>query len=300
MSSDNVEPAFRATLVAGLVAGGLGAGATAAATLAGLASGSAIAPVAIALACLVGIGHHWKTQLARMLKEQSRMSRQRFAELEDKLAETQGLVQLGNVAPPFPLPFGGDYALTADAAAVLTRQVILLHPRVVLELGSGVSTVLVAGLLQKLGAGRVISLEHDSAWAAETRKQIHAAGLDDHATVVDAPLCKQSLDGQPYLWYDIPMAPSDVGPVDLVVVDGPPQRIDPQGLPRYPALPKLLPQLSERAELFVDDYKRAPEQEMVRLWLERFPGWQARTVDTVPGTCLLSRVQTVKGAGAEG
>jgi hypothetical protein len=297
---DDTKPAYWPALRAGLLAGGFVAGSIAAAAAVGVAAASAIVPVAMALACLVAIGHHWKTQLARALKEQSRTSRQRFAELDSKLAETQGLVQLGNIAPPFPLPFGGDFALTADAAAVLTRQVLLLRPRVVMELGSGVSTVLVARLLQNLGAGRVISLEHDPAWAAETRRQIHAVGLDEFAMVVEAPLREQSIDGQTYLWYDAGQVPDDLGPVDLLIVDGPPQWIDPKGLPRYPALPRLLPRLSERAELFVDDYKRPPEQEMVRLWLERFPGWKAQSVSTVPGTCLLSRTTTVAGAHTTG
>ena len=299
MSSGDAGPDIRVALVAGLLAGAFGAAATAAIAAAGLTTAAAIAPVAIALTCLVAIGHHWKTQLARMLKDQFRMSRQRFAEMEDKLAETQGLVQLGNLAPPFPLPFGGKYALTADAAAVLGRQVLQLRPRVVVELGSGVSTVLVARLLQSIGGGRVVSLEHDAAWAAETRNHIRAAGLEDFASVIEAPLSRQMLDGKAYQWYDVANVPNDLGPVDLVIVDGPPQRIDPGGLPRYPALPMLLPRLSERAELFVDDFKRSPEQEMVRLWVERFPGWQARTVDTVPGTCLLSRVPTGANTDAD-
>lgn len=277
----------------GLV-GVLGAGATAAAAAAGLAPSGSIVPVAVVLALWGGVGHYWKTQQVRIATEQFRAARRRFKTLEQQLAETQGLVQVSAGGLPYPLAFGGDYALTADAGALLARRVTLCRPRTVLELGSGVSTVLVAGLLQGLGGGRVYSLDHDPAWAEETRRQIAAAGLQECAMVLDASLVSQEIDGKTFRWYELPEPVKALDHIDFLIVDGPPQNIAPEGLPRYPALPVLASKLSENAEIFVDDAKRPAEQETVRLWLARFPGWEAQQFETVPGTCVLTRIEGSK------
>jgi len=286
-----------AALKAGLVVGASGAAATAVAAAVGLTSGTAIAPVGVVLCFLTMLTHYWKTQHARIAAEELDLIRRRFGALEQQIAEAQGLVQLGSLRLPYPLAFGGDYALTADAAAVLARQVALCRPNVVVELGSGVSTVLVGKLLQDQGHGRIYSLDHDSAWAEETRKQVRAAGLQDQAEVLDAPLSRQEVDGQHFLWYEIPAKVNELAQIDLLIVDGPPQAIDPNGLPRYPALPKLLPQLSADAAIFIDDAKRPGETEMVRRWVERFPGWKTTLLQTGPGTCLLYRNPSTGGQG---
>src|SRR6266567_2263259 len=189
--------------------GASGAAATAVAAAAGLTSGTVIAPVAVVLCFLTMATHYWKTQQARIAAEELDLARRRFDALEQQIAEAQGLVQLGSLRLPYPLAFGGDYALTADAAAVLARQVALCRPNVVVELGSGVSTVLVGKLLQVQGHGRIYSLDHDSSWAEETRKQLRAAGLQDQAEVFDAPLSRQEVDGQNFLWYEIPAKVND-------------------------------------------------------------------------------------------
>jgi len=274
---------------AGLSVGISGAILMAAAVAAGLASASAIVPVTVVLCLCVMALHYWKTQQARIAADQAGLMRHRFHLLAQQIAETQGLVQLGGVGLPYPVAFGGDYALTADAAAVLARQVALRKPKLVVELGSGVSTILVGTMLRAQGFGRLVSLDHDPSWAEETRRQIRAGGLEQQVEVLDAPLTRQDVDGESFAWYAIPAKLEQTGVIDLLIVDGPPQAGDPGGLPRYPALPKLLPLMSPDAEIFVDDARRPGETEMVRRWLARYPGWIARDLATGPGTCLLFR-----------
>lgn len=271
-------------------AAGIGGAALAGlAALLGLGPAAVIVPVGITVFCIVAALHYWKTQLALLSTNNGRTARAAFRRIEDGLAETQGLVQLGSAGVPFPLAYGGAHALTADAAAVLAREVAIRRPRVVVELGSGASTVLVGRLLQQMGAGRILSLEHDRDWAAESRAQVTAAGLDGFVEVLDAPLVEQQVEERRCTWYAIPEAVSRLDSIDLLIVDGPPQRIDPDGLPRYPALPLFEAKLSATAVVFVSDAKRAPETETVRRWLARFPGWQARWIATVPGTFVMSR-----------
>ena len=82
--------------------------------------------------------------------------------LGDGIAETQGLVQLSDLNQPYPLPFGGSWALTPDAAAILAREIAIRRPNIIVELGSGVSTLMVGRLLQQMGCGHLISLDHDA------------------------------------------------------------------------------------------------------------------------------------------
>jgi len=281
-----------ASAKAGLVVGTCGALLMAVAVAAGLTGAGAIAPVVVVLWLTMAAVHYWKTHQARIAADHASLMRHRFELLAQQVAETQGLVQLGGLGLSYPVPFGGDYALTADAAAVLAREVALRRPELVVELGSGVSTILVGTMLRAQGFGRLISLDHDSSWAEETRRHVRAAGLENHVEVLDAPLVRQEVDGETFAWYAIPDSLRQSTGIDLLIVDGPPQAGDPGGMPRYPALPRFLAQMSPDARIFVDDARRPGETEMVSRWLKRYPGWVARDVPTGPGTCLLYRTPT--------
>jgi predicted O-methyltransferase YrrM len=223
------------------------------------------------------------------VREEFRTVSNRFAVLNDRVAETQGLVQLARFNDAYPLPFGGGWALTADAAAVLVREIALNRPRNIIELGSGVSTQLIGRMLKEAGEGKLYSLDHDSGWAEQTRRHIHASGLSDYVEVLDAPLEKQRFGGKEFNWYKFPEALRNLGEIDLIVVDGPPQSLDPNGIPRYPALPAFFAQLSAGAVVFIDDAKRPHEQEMISRWHEEFPEFDSRMIETVPGTCVFER-----------
>lgn len=208
--------------------------------------------------------------------------------LDRQAVQTIAVASLGG-RHAYPLRFGNSWALAGDTALVLVQEIIRLQPRIVLELGSGVSTVLAASELKRLGHGSLVSIEHEPAWATDTRRHLAAAEASDVATVITAPLSAQQVDGRTYQWYTLPADLPAPGTVDLLVVDGPPQLIDPTGSPRYPALPILEHLLSDRAVVFVDDAARAGEQRMVEAWLSTRPEWSKRTIDTVKGTVLLER-----------
>lgn len=246
-------------------------------------------PVILALAAMVTLIHHWKTQLFRSLREDFRQVANRLARIDEHIAETQGLVQLTRFNDAYPMPFGGGWALTADAAVVLVREIALNRPRIIVELGSGVSTQLIGRMLKEAGEGKLYSLDHDTKWAEQTRRHVRSSGLENHVVVLDAPLAKQRFNGREFNWYQIPEELRQVDNIDLIIVDGPPQSLDPSGTPRYPALPAFLAQLSPTAMIYIDDAKRPQEQEMIAQWHKDFPGFESRMIDTVPGTCLFVR-----------
>lgn len=255
----------------------------------GAASMNVAIPVFIGVAIVVGTTHYWKTLHIKTMHDELNQLKNHLSLLGDSITETQGLVQLSGLNQPYPMPFGGSWALTPDAAALLAREIAIRRPNTIVELGSGVSTVMVGRLLQQMGGGHLISLDHDPDWAKETRRNILANGLQDYVEVLDAPLVKQQFDGKDFVWYQIPEQLRNIEQIDMLTVDGPPQTTNTTVLARYPALPAFVDQLSEHAVIYIDDAKRDTEQEMIKEWQQQYPGWTPKMIDTIPGTCLFER-----------
>ncbi|MBW1750674.1 MAG: class I SAM-dependent methyltransferase [Deltaproteobacteria bacterium] len=258
-------------------------------SLFGAVSTNVAIPVFIGVAIVVGTAHYWKTLHMNSMHDELNQVKNRLSLLGDSITETQGLVQLSGLNQPYPMPFGGSWALTPDAAAILAREIAIRRPNTIVELGSGVSTIMVGRLLQQMGSGHLISLDHDPDWADETRRNILANGLQDYVEVLDAPLVKQQFNGKDFVWYQIPEQLRHIEQIDMLTVDGPPQTTDTTVLARYPALPAFTAQFSEHAVIYIDDAKRDTEQKMIEEWQQQYPGWKSKMIDTIPGTCLLER-----------
>lgn len=183
--------------------------------------------------------------------------------------EVEALLQLyRDHLPRAPMPPTGQWALDASGLLELLSRIPRDRPSLVLELGSGTSTVWLAYALERSG-GRLVSLDHDPGYGQRTRDLLERHELPKVAEVRDAPLREVTVGGQERLWYD-PRALADVDGVDLLFVDGPPGRTGP--LARYPALPLLLPRLAREALVVLDDAHRPDEQETVRRWLAEVDG----------------------------
>jgi len=247
--------------------------------------------ISVIISFIVGISilHYWKSTHFKSMHDRYQQVTNKLAKLHDHVSETQGLVQLSRFNDNYPIPFGGGWALTADAAVVLVREIAINRPHNVLELGSGVSTQLIGRMLKEAGEGKLYSLDHDIKWAEQTRRHIRASGLEKYVDVLDAPLEKRRFNDQDFKWYSIPEVLRKVDNIDMLIVDGPPQSLDPAGMPRYPALPAFIGQLSPKAMIYIDDAKRPYEQMMIAKWLQEFPEFESKIYETVPGTCLLIR-----------
>lgn len=199
--------------------------------------------------------------------------------------QTQALTWLSaQVETAWPLPPLTGWAATPELAAWVVALIRETKPRTVVELGSGSSTVLIAHLLQEQG-GRLVSLDHDAAYAEQTRKNLAIRGLQ--AEVLDAPLRPLTLDGRERTWYDL--SGLDLPEtVDLLLVDGPPHTSHPQA--RYPAVPAFADRLSEGAVVVLDDAGRPDEKASVAAWCERY-GMESHYVDTIKGAAVLRRAR---------
>jgi predicted O-methyltransferase YrrM len=168
-----------------------------------------------------------------------------------------------------PLPaMRQTWAIAPDSAAFLI-QVMLEHGvRTVLEVGSGLSTVLVAKALELTEGTSFISLEQDSKYMAKTLALLRAEGLESQVDLVEAPLQEALIGESVWQWYDQSKLEGLSG-IDLLIVDGPPSRSG--DFARYPALPLLASKLNDGALIFLDDAKRDDESAILSRWVDEFP-----------------------------
>lgn len=255
----------------------LGAGAACALgwTLLAWALGNPLAPVlAAGLGLLVVAG---TAALATELNERRRL--QDYAQMEAYVSLVTAL------QPAQPLPATRHWAASPDVLKKTAELVLQRAPRLVVEASCGTSTVIIALCLRKLGqGGRVISLEHDPVYAEKTRRALRQQGLEDIATVLQAPLKPYDLGGQRYHWYDLAGLEPQT-PIDLLVVDGPPGA---QRKARYPAVPLLIDRLAPDAVVIVDDGARPDEREMVEDWRKAY-GLQPHYLHFEKGAYVIGR-----------
>jgi hypothetical protein len=137
----------------------------------------------------------------------------------------------------------------------------------VLEMGSGAGTKVLAKLVANRG-GKLSTVEHDETWHVRTNADLAAAGLRGTALVHLCPLIPMETFGVEGRFYDLQRL-RDPEPFDVVIVDGPPTVTN--RLARLPALPAVVRRLKPDFHVFLDDYERPDEQEIVQMWREAAP-----------------------------
>lgn len=201
-------------------------------------------------------------------KDRVRLDKRQNAATAGYVRQTEALIQLyDRIQPRASMPSAGGWALDPTGLLTLLEIVERRRPALVVELGSGTSTLWLGYALQRLGAGRLVAVDHDEHYAQKTRTNVTAHGLDDVIEVRVAPLADAGLADHDAQWYDH-AALADLKDVDLLVVDGPPQATGPMA--RYPAVPKLIEQLSASAVVALDDARRQDEREVLQRWSDEF------------------------------
>jgi len=156
-------------------------------------------------------------------------------------------------------------AMTPAGLAAVCAHVAGRQRRRIVECGSGFSTLVLARLLHTRG-GRLVSLEHDQAWATRVRSDLAAAGLAEIAQVALAPLQPHPLARDGLQWYAQRALRSLPRRIDLLLVDGPPAFEPEIELSRYPALPALAERLAPDATVVLDDIDRRGELRILEAW----------------------------------
>lgn len=175
-----------------------------------------------------------------------------------------------------PLPSSRGWAASPDFLLALFEISRKVKPRLVLELGSGVSTLVLA----KSGAKKVVSLDHSAEYGEMTRamlKNHKAGGVDIRIS---------DLENYPggFAWYSQESL-KGISKIDLLVIDGPPSATNPDA--RYPALENLLPLLSAKAVVVLDDANRADERKLADGFLAALPTHRLRFLHHEKGTAII-------------
>lgn len=177
-------------------------------------------------------------------------------------AQLEAIIGLNEVLrPKHAFPGTRGWAASPDLLREVVDHVLTSPVALAVEASSGTSTLMIAYAMERKGSGQVIALEHDAAYAERTRSMLEMHGLSHRATVVHAPLVKQGQSG--LLWYDLTKVRFDV-PIDLLVVDGPPEEV--HALARYPAVPLLRQHFAKGARVILDDGARPDERAIAERW----------------------------------
>ncbi|WP_200342922.1 class I SAM-dependent methyltransferase [Rhodovibrio sodomensis] len=161
--------------------------------------------------------------LALYVRRKVRLLSQRIDRARDVAASrATDASYLARVLPPTAcLPRPTNWSLGGDTLHWLLSEVERRRPRLVVDLGGGLSTVLLGLRLKELGCGQVVSVDHDAGFAATTQAFVSLNALDGIVEVRVAPLTANTALPGKAVWYDTDKL-ADLRDVDLLVIDGPP------------------------------------------------------------------------------
>lgn len=189
----------------------------------------------------------------------------------------------------YPLNRLGGWAASADFMKIVYREILKKiqtnEELLIVECGSGVSTVLMAYLLKKYSPhSKIISLDHSYDYLKKTKNELKLHNLLDIVVPLYAPLKYYVIDEDEWLWYDISQLHIDTS-IDILLVDGPP--MDTQPLARYPALPLLRKFMGDKTLILLDDASREEERKIVQKWLRDDYNLRSEYYETQKGTAKL-------------
>ncbi len=185
------------------------------------------------------------------------------------------------------LPASRGWPASPDLLLLLVDLVDRHRPSLVVECGSGLSTLCFALAMRRQGIdGKVIALEHLEPYAEQTRELLRRHGVADLAEVRSAPLEPVVIGDVEVDWYARD-AWDRLGDVGLLFVDGPPKKVSPHS--RYPSVPLFVDRLAPGAHVVLDDYRRDKERDTVARWQAEYG--DRFTLEAVPlekGAALLT------------
>ncbi|MFM8921219.1 MAG: class I SAM-dependent methyltransferase [Candidatus Nanopelagicaceae bacterium] len=217
-------------------------------------------------------------QTERLAKAIQNLTQQERENSKQSTRQIEAFIQLNSLLKfSAPLPATRGWVASPDLLLTISQLVKELKPKLVVELGSGVSTLVVA----KSGAKKVISFDGDAEFAEQTRELLKEHGVRG----VEVRLASLMPFRGGANWYD-PSKFKDLKNIDLLIVDGP-QGGDNSDA-RYPALEVLLNKLSSKAIIVLDDVNRTGERKLAEDFAKALPKHQLRILDHEKLTAVIA------------
>ncbi|NLI35630.1 MAG: class I SAM-dependent methyltransferase [Bacteroidales bacterium] len=192
--------------------------------------------------------------------------------------DNQAAVQLSHLTFNTIIPWS-HFSLQPRTITKILNEIQLRNPKIIVECGSGVSTIFIAKVLSANG-GHLYSIEHEPIWASYISQIVKTNSLSPHVTIIHANLVKYSCYGLSTLWYDNDVLNSYIPKnslIDMLVVDGPPHKSGPMA--RLMTLQYFAPLLAPGSLVVLDDYNRSDEKKIVKRWKNYYDLTNHSTID---------------------
>ena len=176
-----------------------------------------------------------------------------------------------------PLPPSRGWAASPDFLLTLAHVTRKVKPRLTVELGSGISTLVLA----KSGAKKIVSLDHSVEFGTQTKEMLSSHGVRG----VDIRIHELETYPGGYKWY-AKSTYKGLSKIDLLVIDGPPSSTNPDA--RYPAFEHLIPLLSPKATVILDDVYRDEERKLADAITQALPNHVLTILSHEKGTAVIS------------
>lgn len=161
-----------------------------------------------------------------------------------------------------PPGFVTNYSMHVESAAWIFRYVLDNKPGAILELGCGISTVIIGLALKRVPAPAVLlSLESEEEWLLRTQEALHSLKLAAGVDLRHTPLKSYTSAGRSFKIHDF--SEMKGRRPDLFLVDAPPGELGRGG-----ALPYFYDNLADGARVILDDAERPNELAAVQFWTE--------------------------------
>lgn len=203
----------------------------------------------------------------RVVREIKAASDNLYSQIESLISLNKRLSLRDELPPLRKWPASPDFLLC------LHKWVCDNKPKVVVETGSGATTLVIADALRRNGYGKLYSFEHLSFYADQTSKMLEneclSAWVELRLSEL-APWKSKHLANndqkQQLSWYNI--SEWDAGDIDLLIVDGPPASTCDYA--RYPAMSVFYNALTPLAEIWMDDANRPEEKKICQSWADEY------------------------------
>jgi len=190
-----------------------------------------------------------------------------FEKLFSKYQQREDIYALQKLAPLSNayIPWSKS-SIRPSAMAIILNELLINDRKVIVEFGSGISTIYIAKVLDECG-GHIYSFEHDEGWFHFISSQLEKNNLSECVSLTYAPLRKSTYSLKNSLWYDESIVRNKIkNSIDMMIIDGPPAYSKESSLSRYPAVPVLQSRLSKNYCIICDDIVRNGERKIVKMW----------------------------------